>query len=53
MTTFLQVFVVSGAELNLEIMQVYVVSWTVLFEFCNYAFVFDYPMWIKLVLSSK
>lgn len=34
------VFVVSGAELNLEIMQVYVVSYILLFEFRSYALVF-------------
>lgn len=33
------VFVVSGAELNLEIMQVYVVSYILLFEFRSYALV--------------
>lgn len=49
MTTFPQVFVVSGAELNLEIMQVYVVTCTLLFEFCNHALVFYYPMCIKFV----
>lgn len=43
------VFVVSGAELNLEIMQVYVVSYILLFEFRSYALV----LFFFLILRSE